>query len=177
MLAGAERKLSMIKLVTLLCSVLLLTANANATVSFWYQDGNWTVWNGKSECSAVNRPVIETNHTPFMSFWLTRAAHRKGVLVKAYFWPGALAAGQKYDIDLSGGGQDVRIPAEAMNDFEVRTNRPLSRQEISLLAKQDLLIVQVEGTSARMAVDAIRLSVIMSKLRACADLLDRDDLN
>lgn len=157
------------------CLLLLMMAPAHADVRFWYQDGNWTVWNERSRCKAVNRPVIEINHAPYMSFWLVEDPANPGVSVEAYFWPGALVQGAKFNITLlaSYGDAQITVPAEAELDFAVTSDRPLSRTEIDLLLKQQLLIVKPEETSVSLAVDAAGVPAVLQQLKTCADALKR----
>nr|WP_319383837.1 hypothetical protein [uncultured Roseibium sp.] len=161
--------------ITALCLLLLMIPSAHAGVMFWYQDGNWSVWNENSKCKAVNRPVIETNHAPYMSFWFVHDLANPGVAIEAFFWPGALVQGTKFNINLlaSYGDAQITVPAEAGLDFAARTDRTLSRTEITLLLKQDLLIVKPEKSSASLAVDAVRLPAVLQQLKACADALGR----
>lgn len=158
-----------------LCALLLMTTAATSDVRFWYQDGNWTVWNEKSKCKAVNRPVIETNHAPFMSFWFVHDLANPGVSIDAYFWPGVFVQGTNFKINLlaSYGEEQITVPAEAAFDFAIRTERPLTRTETDLLAKQDLLVVKPENSSVSLAVDAARIPAVLQQLKVCAELLSR----
>jgi len=157
------------------CLLLLMMAPAHAEVRFWYQDGNWTVWNERSKCKAVNRPVIEINHTPYVSFWFVEDLANPGVSVEAYFWPGAFVQGARFNITLlaSYGDAQITVPAEAGLDFALKSDRPLSRTEIALLLKHELFIVKPEETSVSLAVDAVRVPAVLQQLKACADALSR----
>ncbi|MEM8540279.1 MAG: hypothetical protein AAGF25_04915 [Pseudomonadota bacterium] len=85
---------------TALCFSIALSSNAKAAVSYWYQDGNWTVWSEKTTCKATNRAIIEVNHSPYMSFWFIHDATSSGVTVDVCFWPGALTNGEKFYVNL-----------------------------------------------------------------------------
>lgn len=158
-----------------LCLSILMILPAQADVRYWYQDGNWTVWNEKSKCKAVNRPVIEINHAPYMSFWFVEDLANPGVSVEAFFWPGTFVQGAKFNITLlaSYGDAQITVPAEAGLDFAVKSDRPLSRTEIALLLKQQLFIVRPEKTPVSLAVDAVRVPAVLQQLKACADALKR----
>ena len=156
------------------CFSVALSSNANATVSYWYQDGNWSVWSEKATCKATNRPVIEVSHSPYMSFWLIHDTVSSAVTADVYFWPGALTIGEKFNVNfLQSGGSQIMVPAEATLDFALRTERPFSDDELLLLAEQDLLIVQPENSKTALAVDAIKISNVLRQLESCADLLSR----
>ncbi|MCV0425624.1 MAG: hypothetical protein K5905_09125 [Roseibium sp.] len=155
-----------------LCLIFWISSNANAVVSFWYQDGNWTVWSEKDKCKAINRPIIETSHAPYMSFWLVHDLSNPGVSIDAYFWPGAFVVGTKFNVNLvPPGGEQITVPAEAGLDFALRTERPLTEDEVALLEEQNLLIVKPSHTSFSQAVDAIKLPMVLRQLKTCADFL------
>lgn len=158
-----------------LCLLFLMTTTVKSDVRFWYQDGNWTVWNEKTKCKAVNRPVIETSHAPYMSFWFVHDLANPGVSIDAYFWPGVFVQGTKFNINLlvSYGDEQITVPAEAGLDFALRTDRPLSQTEIDLLVKQTLLIVKPENSSFSIAVDAVKIPIVLQQLKVCADVLGR----
>ncbi|WP_299481042.1 hypothetical protein [uncultured Roseibium sp.] len=158
-----------------LCLLSLMTTTAKSDVSFWYQDGNWTVWNEKAKCKAVNRPVIETSHAPYMSFWFVYDLANPGVAIDTYFWPGVFVEGTKFNVDLlvSYGEEQITVPASAGLDFALRTERPLSQAEIDLLVKQNLLIVKPENSSVSLAVDAVKIPIILQQLQVCVDVLSR----
>ncbi len=163
------------KFFSVLCLALLVCSKANAATYFWYQDGSWTVWSEKKKCRASNRPIIETSHAPYMSFWFSYDPSNPGVSIDAYFWPGVFRVGDKQKVSLiPSGGKQVTVPAEAKLDFALRTDRPLTSEELTLLKEQNLLIVQPANTRFSLAVDAVKLPVILQQLEVCAEILERD---
>lgn len=161
---------------SVLCLVFAFCGNANAVVSYWYQDGNWTIWSEKTKCKAVNRPIIEVSHSPYMSFWLVSDLNNPGITVDVYFWPGALTKGEKFDLNfLQTGGRQIAVPAQAHLDIALRTDRAFTADELALLAEQNLLIVQPENSRTVLAVDAIKISNVLQQLESCADLLSRSN--
>lgn len=159
---------------TALCLSIAFCSNANAVVSYWYQDGNWTIWSEKTKCKATNRPIIEVSHSPYMSFWLVHDVTDPGVTIDVYFWPGALTVDEKFDVNfLQSGGPQITVPAKAHLDIALRTDRALTEDELSLLAEQNLLIVQPVNSRTVLAVDAIKIRNVLQQLESCADLLSR----
>ena len=124
--------------------VLLLSCQgAISSFDFFYHDGNWTISAGKGQCVAINRPVIETVHAPFMYVSLKSGVEFEGTKIDVYFWPNALPKGHKADLKIKPpNGQSVSLPAQAKLDILVRSDRGLTRDELEVFRGHNYVVME-----------------------------------
>ncbi len=154
--------------ITALLALLLSCQGAIASFDFFYHDGSWTISAGKGQCVAINRPVIETVHAPFMYVALKRGLDFDGTKIDVYFWPNALPKGHKADLKIkTPDGQEVNLPAQAILDILVRSDRGLSRDELEVFRDQKFVVMEFHDKA--ISIETSKLGNILGALISCAD--------
>lgn len=156
--------------------VWLAVASARAEPVYYLERGSWWVGNVAGGCVAGSRPAIETNVSPFMNLLLRHDGESRAITIEASFWPNAFTADQKVHMVLSGGGQDISLPATASDHYVIVSDEPLAERtlarEFRQLREADVITVRAEGLPHALGVRMIpRLSGIVSDLGTCARML------
>ena len=153
---------------TAILALLLSCQGASSSFDFFYNDGNWTISAGQGQCVAINRPVIETVHAPFMYVSLKRGSDFDGTKIDVYFWPNALPKGHKADLKIKPpNGQAVSLPAQAKLDILVRTNRGLTRDELEVFRGHNFVVMEFHDKA--ISIETSRLGNVIGALISCAD--------
>ncbi|GAB5469068.1 MAG: hypothetical protein Kilf2KO_20980 [Rhodospirillales bacterium] len=159
-----------------LALVLLVGQNARGESAFWLERGHWWIGNTKDACVAGSRPSIEMNVSPFMSLELIYRPEGRELLVQANYWPDAFRKDQTTTMSLlKRGEEEIALPATAVTDYAILSDRGLTPKEIRELAKQIVLVVRAEGLAHGLGVQTIpSLRIIELDLKSCARFLETD---
>ena len=99
-------------------------------------------------------------------------------MVEASFWPNAFEPGETTEMILSGGGQDLSIPATASTHYALTSDEPLPplNQERRALREATVITVRAPGLDHLLGVQVLPgLGRLQNDLAMCASLLAAGD--
>lgn len=147
------------------------TLAENYGSKYFQQLGGWTIadWD-RGECVAFNRPGEEFNVAPFNALWIVRGPGENEAAIEVFFWPGAFRKGERANLLVSDGrGLNVTYQAVAVEDYAIRTSKPVNYADIVRFARGSLLHVNTPKASRGLVFDIERLQRVLAHVDACFD--------
>lgn len=150
---------------------------ACAQAAYMHERENWSVFNLPDACVATSRPIAESNFSPYMVLNLSYEFDSKEIGVTAHLWPKAFVKGEQLVMGLRGfsNRELVELPATALTDYSVKSDRALTREEVRTLRDQHALIVMADGPPKQMAIQiSPGLRSVVSDLRNCGRFVEEN---
>jgi len=155
----------------------LSVGSAHAQAAYMHERENWSVFNLADTCVATSRPIAESNFAPYMALNLIYEFDSKEIRVAAYLWPNAFTKGEQITMGLRGfsSRELVELPATALTDYSVKSDRALTREEQQALGDQHALIVMADGPPNQMAAQVSPgFWSVVSDLKNCARFVEEN---